>query len=60
MFPALVVAVLFESSDVVVCYRDNENCFQSERNPHGIPIYKLFSWVRYPRIVHILVIPTNT
>lgn len=47
MFPTLVVAVLFESSDVVICYRDNENCLQSERNPHGIPIHKLFSWVRH-------------
>ncbi|EIM87562.1 uncharacterized protein STEHIDRAFT_96739 [Stereum hirsutum FP-91666 SS1] len=54
MFPALVVAVLFESSDVVVCYRDNENCLQSERNPHGIPIYKLFSWHFWSQPAHPL------
>lgn len=40
-FPQLVKAIFLEPPDVWDCYRDEESCVQSERNPHGIPIWKV-------------------
>ncbi|VDB95290.1 unnamed protein product [Peniophora sp. CBMAI 1063] len=40
MFPSLVVAVIYEPFDLDWCLGD-ENCIKSDRNPWGIPIWKL-------------------
>lgn len=43
MFPQLVKAVLVEGSEIWDCHKDTENCVESESNPQGIPIWKMFT-----------------
>lgn len=50
-FPQLVKAVLLEPPDVWECFRDEESCVQSERNPHGIPIWKVSFAFSSPSVI---------
>lgn len=43
LFPKMVKAVLLEVPEVYDCHADTVNCVLSDRNPHGIPIWKIFS-----------------
>ncbi|KAJ7870430.1 hypothetical protein B0H13DRAFT_2350389 [Mycena leptocephala] len=43
MFRPLVSAILVDATDANSCFR-NERCVLSERNPHGIPAWKIFSF----------------
>lgn len=40
MLPSLVTAVIYEPFDLDWCLGD-ENCIKSERNPWGIPLWKV-------------------
>ncbi|KAJ7125776.1 hypothetical protein C8R43DRAFT_1212095 [Mycena crocata] len=44
MLPNLVKLVLVNDWDAFVCWKDNQNCVQSDKNPSGIPMYKVFSF----------------
>lgn len=40
MFPSLVSAVIYEPFDLDWCLGD-ENCIKTDRNPWGIPLWKV-------------------
>lgn len=43
MFPHLVKVVLAEADEVEECFRNDEHCVLSGRNPDGIPAWKIFT-----------------
>lgn len=43
IFRPLVSAILVDATDANSCFR-NEHCVLSERNPHGIPAWNIFSF----------------
>lgn len=43
-FPHLVKAVIVEDSEAFSCFANTADCIMSERNPGGIPAWKMFSF----------------
>lgn len=54
MFPTLVKIVIMQDDEGVVCIKDTEDCLLSDRNPYGIPIYKIFFFHFWPWSPHPL------
>ncbi|KAJ7509753.1 hypothetical protein B0H11DRAFT_1257251 [Mycena galericulata] len=46
--PDLVKIAIVDDWNSFKCYNDTEHCVQSERNPTGIPIYKILSFYFWP------------
>jgi hypothetical protein len=44
MMPDMIMAIIAEGDDVSDCFKDEENCILSDRNPDGIPAWKMFSF----------------
>lgn len=43
MFPHLVKAVILEGDETFGCFEDEDNCILSEKNKHGIPVWKILT-----------------
>jgi hypothetical protein len=43
MMPDMVKVIIVEGYDSYACFRDEANCILSDRNPHGIPAWKIFT-----------------
>jgi hypothetical protein len=44
MMPDLVKMLIVQGEDAYGCFADEENCILSDRNPDGIPAWKIFSF----------------
>lgn len=54
LFPSHVVGIIMESDGVLNCYTDTKHCVKSPENPHGLPIWKLFSFYFWMNPAHPL------
>ena len=54
MFPDLVLAIIAEGDEIETCWHDEDDCLLSERNPYGLPAWKLFAFHFWTSAAHPL------
>ncbi|KAF7973736.1 hypothetical protein HWV62_14308 [Athelia sp. TMB] len=50
----LVIAIIAEGDEIETCWHDENNCLLSERNPYGLPAWKLFTFHFWTYAAHPL------
>ncbi|KAF7323881.1 hypothetical protein MKEN_00609500 [Mycena kentingensis (nom. inval.)] len=63
-FPDLVKVIFMDDFEIFGCFRDQDACLQTARNPNGIPGYKMlafyfWTWPRHPLGPRWIVSPEN-
>ena len=59
LFPELVKMIIMQEWDVFTCVQNTEDCVLNDRNPTGIPPWKLFTFNFWPHNGHPLGPPWN-
>ena len=59
MFPQFVKMVIMQEWDVFTCVQNVESCVLTDKNPTGIPPWKLFTFNFWPHNAHPLGPPWN-